>query len=471
MTKPIKQIHLAAHFPGVNNTTVWSDPAAGSHIEFDSFRRFAQTAERGKFDFLFLAEGLRLREQNGQIYDLDVVGRPDTFTVLAALAAVTDKLGLTGTINSTFNEPYEVARQFASLDHLSGGRAAWNVVTSWEAFTGENFRRGGFLAQDDRYDRARTFLQTTWDLFDSWGGDDVVADSATGEFLSDPTAGRFAHHDRHFDISGRFNVPRSPQGRPVIFQAGDSDEGRDFAASHADAIFSRHSTLDAGQEFYADLKARVAKFGRRPGELLILPAATFVLGDTDAEAAELAREVRLAQVSPATAVKFLEQLWNTELPDFDVDGPLPSFDPVVGDSLIAKGRASARQFAKDPVALANHWRAVAEAQQLTARETVIEFTGRQSFVGSPTTVAADINTLVQADASDGFILVPHITPDGLVPFVDHVVPLLQERGVFRADYTGTTLRDHLGLPPLSAPTADVDLSTADVDLSKERAAS
>jgi len=144
-----KQIHLAAHFPGVNNTTVWSDPAAGSHIEFDSFRQFAQTAERGKFDFLFLAEGLRLREQNGLIYDLDVVGRPDTFTILAALAAVTEHVGLTGTINSTFNEPYEVARQFASLDHLSGGRAAWNVVTSWDAFTGENFRRGGYLAQGD----------------------------------------------------------------------------------------------------------------------------------------------------------------------------------------------------------------------------------------------------------------------------------------------------------------------------------
>jgi hypothetical protein len=131
-----RSVHLAAHFPGVNNTTVWSDPAAGSHIEFDSFRQFAQTAERGKFDFLFLAEGLRLREQNGLIYDLDVVGRPDTFTVLAALAAVTEHVGLTGTINSTFNEPYEVARQFASLDHLSGGRAAWNVVTSWDSFTG-----------------------------------------------------------------------------------------------------------------------------------------------------------------------------------------------------------------------------------------------------------------------------------------------------------------------------------------------
>ena len=180
-----KQIHLAAHFPGVNNTTVWSDPRSGSHIEFSSFAHLAQTAERAKFDFLFLAEGLRLREQNGQIYDLDVVGRPDTFTVLAALAAVTDRLGLAGTINSTFNEPYEVARQFASLDHLSGGRAAWNVVTSWDAFTGENFRRGGFLAQDDRYERARTFLQTTWELFDSWRGDEIVADKESGVFLAD----------------------------------------------------------------------------------------------------------------------------------------------------------------------------------------------------------------------------------------------------------------------------------------------
>ena len=263
-----KQIHLAAHFPGVNNTTVWSDPQSGSHIEFSSFEHLAQTAERAKFDFLFLAEGLRLREQNGQIYDLDVVGRPDTFTVLAALAAVTDRLGLAGTINSTFNEPYEVARQFASLDHLSGGRAAWNVVTSWDAFTGENFRRGGFLPQEDRYERARTFLQTTWELFDSWRGDEIIADKESGVFLADAEAGRFAHPTGHFDISGRFNVPRSPQGRPVIFQAGDSDEGREFAASSADAIFSRHGTLAEGQAFYADVKGRLAKYGRTPDQLL-----------------------------------------------------------------------------------------------------------------------------------------------------------------------------------------------------------
>lgn len=446
MTKPLKQIHLAAHFPGVNNTTVWSDPNSGSHIDFGSFTHFAQTAERGKFDFLFLAEGLRLREQGGQIYDLDVVGRPDTFTVLAALAAVTERLGLTGTINSTFNEPYEVARQFASLDHLSGGRAAWNVVTSWDAFTGENFRRGGYLAEDQRYARAESFLAAAHTLFDAWRGDEIVTDKDTGTFLSDPDAGGFSYRDDHFDISGRFNVPRSPQGRPVIFQAGDSDHGREFAARSADAIFSRHGTLAEGQAFYADVKGRLAAYGRSHDQLLILPAATFVLGDTDAEAADIAHEVRLAQVSPATAIKFLEQLWNRDLSDHDPDGPLPSVDPVVGENTIARGRASVRMH-RDPIAVANEWRAKAEAENLSTRELIIEVTGRQNFIGSPATVAEEINKLVQADASDGFILVPHVTPAGLDPFVDSVVPLLQERGVFRSDYAGTTLREHLGLAP------------------------
>ena len=444
MTRPRKQVHLAAHFPGVNNTTVWSDPRAGSHIEFSSFAHFARTAERAKFDFLFLAEGLRLREQNGKIYDLDVVGRPDTFTILAALAGVTDRLGLAGTINSTFNEPYEVARQFATLDHLSGGRAAWNVVTSWDAFTGENFRRAGFLPQEARYDRARTFLHTTWELFDSWRGDEIVADAESGRFLARPDAGRFAHHDAHFDITGQFDVPRSPQGRPVIFQAGDSDAGREFAAASADAIFSRHSTLEAGRAFYTDVKGRLARHGRGRDELLILPAATFVLGDTDADAQERADVVRHQQVSGQTAIKFLEQLWNADLSSYDPDGPLPDFDPVTGENTIAKGRASVRMY-RDPLATARQWRELAEAKGLSIRDLIIEVTGRQNFIGSASTVAEQINTLVQADASDGFILVPHVTPGGLDEFADQVVPLLQERGVFRTDYTGPTLRDHLGL--------------------------
>ncbi|MFI9186956.1 NtaA/DmoA family FMN-dependent monooxygenase [Streptomyces goshikiensis] len=452
MNRPLKQIHLAAHFPGVNNTTVWSDPAAGSHIEFASFTHFARTAERAKFDFLFLAEGLRLREQGGRIHDLDVVGRPDTFTVLAALAAVTEHLGLTGTISSTFNEPYEVARQFASLDHLSGGRAAWNVVTSWDAFTGENFRRGGFLPRDERYARAREFLATAHELFDSWDGGEILADQDSGVFLRDAGAGAFAHRGPHFDVSGHFNVPRSPQGRPVIFQAGDSEEGREFAAADADAVFSRFASLEAGRAFYADVKGRLARYGRTPDELKILPAATFVLGDTDAEARELAREVRLKQVSGATAIAYLEHVWNRDLSGYDPDGPLPEVDPDPGENTIALGRASVRQF-RDPFAVAKEWRELAAARNLSIRELVIETTGRQSFIGSPATVADSIDHLVQEDAADGFILVPHLTPGGLDAFADTVVPLLQERGVFRSEYTGRTLRDHLGLRDAPGPAA------------------
>jgi len=252
-----------------------------------------------------------------------------------------------------------------------------------------------------------------------------------------------------FDIAGQFNVPRSPQGRPVIFQAGDSDEGREFAAASADAIFSRHGTLEAGRAFYADVKGRLAQHGRTPGDLLILPAATFVLGDTDEQAAQIAREVRLQQVSGQTAIKFAEQLWNRDLSGYDPDGPLPEIDPDPGENTISLGRASVRMY-RDPVATAREWRARAAAENLSLRELIVEVTGRQSFIGSPATVADAISRLVQADASDGFILVPHITPGGLDEFAATVVPLLQERGEFRAEYEGSTLREHLGLARLPA---------------------
>ncbi|WP_374969328.1 NtaA/DmoA family FMN-dependent monooxygenase [Terrabacter sp. BE26] len=450
MTHQRKQVVLGAHFPGVNNTTVWSDPASGSHIDRASFTHFAQTAERGRLDFLFLAEGLRLREQRGRIHDLDVVGRPDTFTILAALAAVTEHLGLAGTINTTFNEPYEVARQFATLDHLSVGRAAWNVVTSSDAFTGENFRRGGFLPHPERYERAEEFIATARELWDSWPEEAIRA--ADDQFLTDAAAGSFEHRGKHFAVTGRFTVPRSPQGHPVIFQAGDSGDGREFAARSADAIFSRHSTAEAGRVFYRDVKGRLARYGRQERELLILPAATFVLGDTDADAAQRAAEVRRQQVSPQTAILLLEQVWNRDLSGYDPDGPLPAIDPLVSDETsIVRGRA--RQVG-DALAEAARYRAVAELKGLSIRDTVIELTGRQTFVGSPQTVAAAIADAVATDVSDGFILVPHITPGGLDGFVDDVVPLLQERGVFRHDYTpGATLRDHLGLPPARPATA------------------
>jgi FMN-dependent oxidoreductase (nitrilotriacetate monooxygenase family) len=432
-----KQIILAAHFPGVNNTTVWSDPAAGSQIEFDSFVHLARTAERGKFDFFFLAEGLRLREQRGLIHDLDVVGRPDTLTVLAGLAAVTTHLGLAGTLNATFHEPYELARQLATLDHLSGGRAAWNVVTSSGPFFGENFRRGGFLEYAQRYERAGEFIDTARELWDSWA--ELAPDRDRGFFAD---TGSFAHHGPQFGIEGRSGVPRSPQGHPVILQAGDSDGGRELAAAKADAVFSRHHELEDGRAFYRDVKSRLARHGRDPDSLKIIPGVSFVLGDTEADAQEKAHHIRRQQVSPQTAILLLEQLWNRDLSGYDAEGPLPAIDPDVSDESIIQGRAG---MYPDRLATAAEWRARAEQKNLSIRELIIEVTGRQSFIGTPARVAAELNTYVQTDACDGFILVPHLTPGGLDDFVDTVVPLLQERGVLRTEYTTSTLRGHLRL--------------------------
>ncbi|MFF5614811.1 NtaA/DmoA family FMN-dependent monooxygenase [Streptomyces albidoflavus] len=431
-----RPMHLAAHFPGVNNTTVWAEDAqtspppagtGGRQIAFSSFTHLARTAERGLFDFFFLAEGLRLREHQGRIHDLDVVGRPESLTVLTALAATTERLGLAATVNATFNEPYELARRLATLDHLSAGRAAWNVVTSFDAFTGENFRRGGFLDRADRYTRAAEFVATARELWDA------AAPDGAGQPVT--------HTGQHFGIEGRFGLPRSPQGHPVVIQAGDSPEGREFAAAAADVIFTRHGTLEAGRAFYTDVKDRLPAHGRRPEELKIMPGVTFVLGDTDAEAQENAVEIRRRQISPQNALYALEQIWGIDLSGHDPDGPLPEADPDV-DSTFVQGRVKHG----DPRQIAEKWRALSAEKGLSSRETVIEATGRQSFVGTPAAVAEQMISFVDRRAADGFILVPHLTPDGLDPFVDRVVPILQERGAFRTEYTGTTLRDHLGLP-------------------------
>ncbi|MDT0485764.1 NtaA/DmoA family FMN-dependent monooxygenase [Streptomyces doebereineriae] len=422
-----KRMHLAAHFPGVNNTTVWADPESKSQIEFSSFEHLARTAERGLFDFFFLAEGLRLREHKGRIHDLDVVGRPESITVLSALAGVTEHLGLAATVNTTFNEPFELARRFATLDHLSGGRAAWNVVTSSDAFTGENFRRGGFLDRAERYTRAAEFLEAARELWGSWTPDGVPRP--------------FEHRGQHFDIAGEFTVPRSPQGNPVVIQAGDSDEGREFAASSADVVFARHSSLEEGRAFYADVKRRLAKYGRTPDDLKIMPGIGVVLGDTAAEAQEKAAEIRRQQTSPQSALLTLEQIWGVDLSSYDPDGPLPDIDPVV-DPALTQGRTRRG----DTVAIAEKWAALSREKGLSIRQTVIEAGGRQLLIGTPDAVATELDEFVQREAADGFVLVPHLTPGGLDEFVAGVVPLLQERGAFRTAYRGTTLRSHLGLP-------------------------
>ncbi|MDX3486215.1 MULTISPECIES: NtaA/DmoA family FMN-dependent monooxygenase [Streptomyces] len=436
----MRQIHLAAQLPGIHNVTVWSDPRSESQIAIDSFVRLARTVERGKFDFFFLAEGLRMREHKGQVYDLDIAGRPENLTVLSALAAVTTHLGLAATVNATYNEPYEVARRFATLDHLSGGRAAWNVVTSHDAFTGENFRRGGFLPEADRYSRAAEFLSVARVLWGSWAADDLRPDAASGVFAR-AGAGRFAHRGRHFDIAGRFTTPPGPQGHPVIIQSGESDAGRAFAASEAEVVFSKHNRLDAARDFYRDVKRRLASYGRSPDDLLILPTANAVVADTDAEAAAYADEIARDLVSPQTAIAHLEAVWGRDLSAYDPDGPLPGIEPQ-DDAHFLKGHSV---FRRDRAATARQWRKLAAERGLSIRELVIEVGGRPTFVGSPRTVADAIDHFVQTEGADGFVLVPHLTPGGLDDVVDRVVPLLQEKGSFRVDYTGTTLRNHLGL--------------------------
>jgi alkanesulfonate monooxygenase SsuD/methylene tetrahydromethanopterin reductase-like flavin-dependent oxidoreductase (luciferase family) len=424
---PRKQVRLAAHFPGVNNTTVWSDPASGSHIDFASFAQLAQAAERARFDFFFLAEGLSLREHAGRLHDLDVVGRPDAMTLLAALSAVTEHVGLAATLTTTYHEPLEVARQLATLDHLSAGRAMWNLVTSTDAVSGANFRRGAHLPYDGRYDRATELLALA---------DRLWADGP----------GPFAVDGAQVTLHGEHDLATPPQGRPVILQAGDSDAGREFAAAHADGIFTRHASLAEGQAFFADVKGRLARYGRTPDQLLVLPGATFVLGDTDADAQERAALVRRQQVSGPTAIVFAEQLWNRDLSAYDPDGPLPDVAPVEGEITIAPGSIPARAFDGKRHETVTRLRELAATERLSLRDVMVKTRARHSFVGSAQTVADEIDHYVQSDASDGFILVPHITPGGLDEFADRVVPLLQERGSLRADYAaGATLREHLGL--------------------------
>lgn len=440
---PRKQIILAAYVGGVNEETLWEAPGAGSQIDFATFRHVARTAERGRFDYFFLAEGLALRERSGEIFDHDIAGRPDTLPMLAALAAVTEHIGLVGTLNATFNEPFELARQVLSLDRLSGGRAGWNVVTSFDAFTGQNFRRGGFLPREQRYERAEEFVAAVRTLWDSWPQDAVVADKSTGVFLGDPNAGAFDISGKQFDISGRFTVPRSVQGRPLIVQAGVSPQGRDFASANADVIFSPYHRLPEAREFYDDIKSRVARFGRHPSDLKIVPGSSFVLGDTPAEAEDRARWVREQQLSDRAVQVRFEQVWNRDLSGWDPDGPLPDVEPDPEAPPVIQGRSFVYQ---DRFETVRQWRELAAEKDLSARGVAREVFGRASYVGTPGQVADQLDAFVQSDGADGVVIGSHLVPSGLDEFVDRVIPLLQERGSVRADYDGTTLRDNLKIP-------------------------
>lgn len=433
--RPRRRVHLAAHFPGVNNETVWSDPVrSGSNIAVESFVRMARDAEEGLMDFLFLAEGLRLREQGGQIHDLDVVGRPDTLTMLSAVLGATDHIGVAGTLTATYHEPYELARQLATMDHLSGGRTAWNVVTSPDAFTGENFRRGGYLPYEQRYERAVDFIQAARTMWESWPLDPAQ----TG-----PDAGRFVHRSEFFDLEGRFGVPRSPQVHPVVMQAGDSPSGRDFAAGSADLIFTRHSGPENGRAFRDDIRSRLTAIGRDPDEIQIYPGVSFVIGDTEEDAQEKSLELAWAQHSGATALATASRLWNMDLSERDPDDPVPDFDPVVDGPQLSQGRVN---HYPDPMGTAEAWRELGRRNGWSLRKVVSVVDSRHHFVGTPRSIAEAMSREVDQGAADGFILVPAYVPGGFREVVDRVVPELQEMGVYPDHHEPATLRQRLGLP-------------------------
>ena len=389
-----RQLRIGTILHGASgNMSAWRHPdaTADASINLEFNIASAKKAEQGKFDFVFVADGLYINEKSIPHF----LNRFEPLTLLAALAAATDKIGLVGTLSTSYSDPFTVARQFASLDHLSGGRAAWNMVTSSDAFTGENFRRGGYLAHVDRYHRADEFVTVARKFWDGWDRGDVV------------------HHGTQFDVRGAAPLPPSPQGHPVLLQAGDSGEGRDFAAAQADAIFTRHGSLESGRAFYADVKRRAADRGRNPDHLKVFPGAAAVVGDTTAEAQEKAHDIRRRQVSPQTALNFLEQVWGRELQSFDPDGPLPDVEPVY-DAPAVQGRV----LHADPREIVATYRERAEAGGLSIRELVIELNTRPQFVGTAQEVADEIDTYIQADAADGFILVPHLTPTGLDDFID-----------------------------------------------------
>ncbi len=444
--RPTAQVHFGIFFQGVNHHTVWSDPRSGSQTDFLSFRRLIETAERGLFDAFFLGEGLRLRETNGRLHDLDVVGRPDAITQLAALAAVTRHIGLVATQKTPYNDPADLARRLASLDVLSGGRAAWNVVTTDNAWTGANFRRGGHLDHADRYTRAAEFLTAARAVWDSFA-DDAVAPpgvGAAGDAWARPGAiAPVAVDGRTLSSHVVPTVPRSRQGHPVIFQAGDSPTGRTFAAENADVIFSAHgSDLDDALAFARDIRRRTVAAGRPADDVKIFPGTSFVLGATEAEAQERARWLVREQISHATALSVISHIWGEDLSHLDADGPLPDHDPTPRELARTRGTGAGQG---DPVQLARNLRARAEERGLSIREAVIAADRRQGFVGTPDSVADRLVEFVRSGAVDGFNISPWLVPDGLDDVVDLLVPALQERGAYRTAYEGTTLRGHLGL--------------------------
>jgi FMN-dependent oxidoreductase (nitrilotriacetate monooxygenase family) len=429
-----RTLHLNAFLHSVgHHEAAWrlpeSNPTANTDIAH--YQQLARIAEEGKLDSVFLADQPGLFGEVGRRPS----GVLEPTVVLTALAAVTSRIGLIATASTTYNEPYNLARRFASLDHVSGGRAGWNIVTTAGAEPAGNFGLAGVPAHHERYQRADEFLEVSQRLWDSWEEDVAVADKETGVWGDQSKIHRAEYTGRFFRVSGALNVPRSPQGYPLLVQAGSSQDGREFAARWAEAIFTAQQTLEDAQEFYADIKARAAALGRDPDSVKILPGIVPVLGDTEADARALDEELdRL--IKPEYAKRQLATTLRLHPDELDLDRELPANLPTEDEIEGAKSRFTL------VVELARR-------ERLTVRQLIGRLgggRGHRTFAGTPEQVADAIVHWFDAGAADGFNIMPPVLPSGLRAFVDRVVPILRERGLFRTEYTGATLREHYGLP-------------------------
>jgi FMN-dependent oxidoreductase (nitrilotriacetate monooxygenase family) len=439
------QVHLGVFYSGVGPNVIWTDPSAAEQMPVETFINVAQLLERGLFDAFFLGEGLRVRENKGRAFDLDVAGRPDAITQLSVLAGATERIGLVATQNATYNFPADLARRLASLDVLSDGRAGWNIVTTDNAWTGENFRHGGWLDHERRYERATQLVEAAKALWASWD-EGSIADSPEAKSWARP--GAISSVERRTDLvsfQATATLPRSRQGRPVLFQAGDSPGGRELAAQHADVVFSANGPYEKAVAYARDLRQRLAAHGRGPNAVRILPGATVILGDTQKEAEDLARWVREQQLSPPRAIAFFEQYWGHDLSGYDPHGPLPEIEPTADELDPSRGTISIenRTGKGDRI---RAWRELSAQEGLSMTQLYRRVSPAQSaFVGTPWLIADQWARYVRTRAADGFNISPHIVPSSLADIVDKLVPALQDRGVYRTEYTGTTLREHLGL--------------------------
>jgi FMN-dependent oxidoreductase (nitrilotriacetate monooxygenase family) len=433
MTQERRQLHLNLFvYPGGHHEAAWryhgSDPARILDIGF--YQELARKAEAVAFDGVFFADGPALADNVRYASRI----RLEPFTWLSAIAAATQRIGLIGTASTTYTEPYNLARLFASLDHLSHGRAGWNIVTTGAPQTAQNFGLDAHPVHAERYDRAREFLDVVTKLWDSWEDDALVADQKTGVYADTDRIHTIDHEGPHLSVRGPLNTPRTPQGRPVYVQAGSSEDGRSFAARYAEAVFTAHQTLANGQEFYADIKARAGALGRDPDKILVLPGISPFIGSTEAEALRLHDEFN-ELTQPEYSLRLLHRMLGLRLTEEELDGPVPRSLIETGGE---RGNGSRFQVVLD----------IIDREQPTVRQLLHRLAGARGhrvIAGTPEQVADQIQEWFEHGAADGFNVMPPWLSGGFDLFAEQVVPILRERGLFRTEYSGTTLRDHYGL--------------------------